>query len=172
MRGSFYLSKPVRKELILDGEWTPTVPGTGVARPLFIKRLIMAHETAMVRDTARTTQLFIEVAKHRVLSAQQLSNVFGLSRQRVYIKLLQYGIGNPDPEKRWVGHINPKQLRGLLVPTRYFYDGRIEDMDISYFGFLPHSGRRTAIELLTGIDYGSYTPFRPYAKGPLRIKVS
>lgn len=132
-------------------EWSSLVPGTDVLRLEVVLLTDDLRRAVAIEDKQEVEKLFVRLAGLQVLSVGQLSSVLGVSRQRVYIKLLQLGIPYAPQSRRRNGWINLDYWNNMVMVVRLMEQNpsllRSEHVEL-----LEYAGSPGIVQHLTGVN--------------------
>lgn len=90
-----------------SASWSPVIPGTNLSRIEVIQQMVELYREP-------NDQGMFRLLRYEVLTVGQIAAIRGLSRQRVYIKMLQAGIGVPKRDALVAGTLHAEHLNAAL----------------------------------------------------------
>lgn len=154
------------------GKWSSALPNTDMPRVAFLMLLTDAYKSTRAGNLERRDKLFPKVIDVGVLTVGQLSQVFQVSRQRVYIMLLMHRQELPDRAHRKQGTLVAHNIEYLFSVVKTIQNGGPESMTESMIHLLPACGTPEIIKLIVGVDYRGFNPYNCYRNKTYIVDVS
>jgi len=102
-------------------EWQPCVPGTDVQRIELLQLMQRAAHYAHNFDIIEP-DTFEALVSGGVLTVMQLSQIFDIGRQAIYVRLLRAGV--PLPEHTCAGRLHIEYLETMIVAVKALAMGK------------------------------------------------
>lgn len=129
-------------------EWSPVIPGTKTSRFEAAQQMV---ELVAALGTEHADERLRQLSRLDVLTVGQLAALRGVSRQRLYIKLMQLGLPLPTRSRTVNGTLHPEYTAAILRACTVLGTHR-NSLRADHIEGVRRAGTRALMLRLTGID--------------------